>query len=1411
MNRNFTCSSYALRLFGALVLLMTLGLSAQAQVNVALASNGGGATQGPTGGTGQYGPIKYIDGVIIAYPTPPSPFVDTFFSYVQTGGYIKIYKTSGAFFSFSKIVIFKHDRPITSCDIQIRQGGSYTTIHSYNNSVNVVADSVLFDQSYTTDTVRLNNVTGPLSNPSSREIQLWDMQACLGTPPTNNIIGYTGTTNSSTALSPCIGGNVYLNSLSNLTSYAHHYQWQVYTTANPVWTNIPGATSMGYSFQAFSSAQYRVVDTCVSSGLNAASAAINVNVTIPSTMYQPIPYYMGFDVMPWATSSCLTAPFAYDLPAASGWSNSPASGNSSWRIDTANNSATATSGVTTATNSGWTSPPNGQPATPFPFGANRRYARFHTAGAFVNQPGNLDLYLDCSNPTYAGNKQLYFYMLNTPSGVPGGDSLRVLLSTDGGVTFTKLASYDTAGTSGTSTTADLKWRKKSLPIVSNSATTVIRFQAIKINATDGTDIGLDSIYVAVPCTGTPLQGKITPTGTTTGCGGNSYTLSTTGTTMAGNLIYTWQQSTNGGVSFVNVTCGTGFNAQQFTTQPLYDTIKYRLMITCGTTGTPVYTDTVTFNIFEPQYAQIPYAQSFETTWLNTCGFTGNLPSINWANTPGFGNNSWRRNDAATGTSGWNNVNGMWAAPVAFHGNFAARFHSVGSPAGTTGNLDLLINASGTLGSKQLGFAYNNASGNDSLRVYYSADAGCTFTKLASLSTTVGWAYNTLLVPSNSANTIIRFQAYGDFGTTDIGLDTVTVIAPCTGAPTPGTITTASPCPGINFGVVLQGSTVAANISYQWEDSSSVNPGIWVPIGTNSLAYSTNITVDHWYRVKVTCNNSGITTITPVRHIKIAQFYYCYCGSAATSNAGADIGNLTIRKLPADVVIVNNGTGTPLTNNTTSTATYTDFRGCSTCAFGTPPPAIAPIPLYHDSTYAYFVTQINSGTFTPGTVSIWIDTDRNGLFDPGEKFTQLNTSASSNPSQRVSDTFSIPPTLFVGVTGMRVVLEVPQNTTPVPCGNYAAGETEDYLVDIRYAPCLGQASAGTAYGNDTSGCVGYAVTIIDTSHEHFKYNISWLWQYSPDGNSWADIPGSQMRDTVNDILIGQSFYRLRMICYNTLDTTYSNMVKYSINPPYACYCFSQAIGGNMDSSDIGGFTLGTYANNVGGPHLKNALAVRARTDYTKSGLIDLYVDSTYLLQVYHIMKSNTHGDAKVTIFMDLNDDLMYNITANPSTNELIYTGFTSATNFLLKDSITIPPYAITGLQTGMRVILNNNTGPNAPSDSACGVYTSGETEDYIVMFHYKTTGIENLGNISLLTIYPNPAEGRFNVRYVAKKAIEHATVTVTNITGQKVMEQHYTNPGKEFSKEFDASGMARGVYLVELKADSEKITRKLIVR
>lgn len=1384
MNYNATYRKITLILTGVIVMMTAVWNRLSAQTNVASSAFGTVATHS-AGGTGAgsssqppntagYGPSHYNNDTLVKIGqfsfSPAYDIQDQ--SYVSSGGWIEFAFPSNV--TFNKVVIYKESRPMTNAVFQYYNTAtaSYVDFYTYENYINNEQDSVTFP-AVTTTKFRINNVVSlGNGNPNFREIRVLTPAtvACAGAPtvsaasvtliPSVAVPSYLQPDYQST-INTCPGKLICLSAYNLPFTTGLSFQWKKGGTP------IPGATNRTYVFNAYETANYTVTVSCGASSNTSNIVAVNVS----AQSFASLPYYQGFDNA-WTNSSCVSGQYARDIPGDGYWSNSPSFGNTSWRIDS-----------TGTYTSGWTGSIAAITAQ-----SGGRFARFHSSAAPSFNAGNLELYVNCSG---AGDKALYFYQINTMGTT--NDSLIVYLSTDNGANFTRIGGWDTA----------ISWRRRWLPIQSTSAQTIIRFQGMRKNS-DGTDIGIDSVYIAPPCSGSPVAGTITQASPTLGCPGSVYTLYTSGTSMAGDLVYQWEYSNNSVQWFP--ACGPSANGLIYTTPAIYDSIYYRMGVKCGTGGSFVYTPPLALYIAQPTYAPIPFSENFNSTWMslasgNTCG-TRPLPSMYFANQPTTGNNSWRRNDDGTGT--WSNANNGSYTPTGVTGvpgDYSARFHSNQTPGGVAGSLDLLVDCSGTAGTKELSFAMINAQGNDSLRVLYSTDAGCSFTYLQTFFTATSWTFNTVPVPSNSATTIVRFQAYSDFGASDIGIDSVRMVPPCVGTPNAGVINATPPCPGVNFTMNISGYSQAASITYQWFESASGNPGSFTPIANaTTTTYTTNISATMYYYVVLTCNNTTLTDTTPVKMVPVANFYYCYCNSGATSTSGSDIGNFTIKSIDpvtsGQATHLNNGSATPSNNNANATNTYTDYRN-----------TISPIIMYHDSTYILSVSQINSSSFTASTVSVWIDTNRDGVFQPTERFMNRSTSLSSNPAQTVKDTFVMLNTAQVGITGLRVVMEQPTNGTPAPCGTFTYGETEDYLINISYPPCDGPVDPGVSYISDTASCVGYTVTVADTSHERERSGIEWVWQYSPDGNSWANILGSQGHDSVTQVVTGPVFYRMRLICYNTLDTSYSNVQSVSINPAVSCYCFSQAIGGtDGDSSDIGAFYMDDIAINVGGPHLKNQEAYRMRTDYTHIATPELWVDSSYALSIYHIMRSDDHADAKITVFMDFNANLRYDIP-----EERVWTTYATANHFTVDTIITIPHNAIPDAPVGMRLVLNNDVSPNIPSDSACGTYTSGETEDYVVIFRTPLSGVNDTKNLTWMNVFPNPNEGKFTISFTATKAVSRATVTVSSVTGQKIQEQEYNNAGREFSQQIDLTGMPRGVYFVELRADAERYVRKVVIK
>src|SRR5690606_27179848 len=310
------------------------------------------------------------------------------------------------------------------------------------------------------------------------------------------------------------------------------------------------------------------------------------------------------------------------------------------------------------------------------------------------------------------------------------------------------------------------------------------------------------------CTGSFSTGIISSPGTL--CAGEFANLTTVGTTMAGGLSYQWEQSPDGTTSQAAVG-GSGANTQFYTTPSLYDTLYYRLAVSCG--AQTATTPSIMIPVTPPFYADVPYVQNFED-W-STPAFCGTfaLPDSNWANSLPTSNNSWRKNTQGNNAPWTSATSGQYNTQPSVSGQYSARFHSAYAPGGSTAQLDLLVNCNQQPGNKQIEFHYRNDDGDDSLIVWYSIDSGFTFTAIDTLYAVPSWTEYRYPLVSNSPKTIVRLQGYSDYATntgSDIYIDSFRIVEPCTSPIVAGTINNVvSACKNDTFLLYLMGNTQAA--------------------------------------------------------------------------------------------------------------------------------------------------------------------------------------------------------------------------------------------------------------------------------------------------------------------------------------------------------------------------------------------------------------------------------------------------------------------------------------------------------------------------------------------------------------------------------------------------------------------------
>ena len=351
----------------------------------------------------------------------------------------------------------------------------------------------------------------------------------------------------------------------------------------------------------------------------------------------------------------------------------------------------------------------------------------------------------------------------------------------------------------------------------------------------------------------------------------------------------------------------------------------------------------------------------------------------------------------------------------------------------------------------------------------------------------------------------------------IGIDDAvytTFPPPCTGTPAPGnTISSATDvCPGINFNLSVQNNTPGSGVTYQWQ--SSPDNTTWTNIaGATTATLTVNQVASTYYRLNVTCSgNTGSSTSVLV---PMSPATSCYCNSSANSIDDEDIFNVTIGDLnnssdcstiaPGALSVQNrysnytNGTGIPAPANLVSGGTNPFSVRIGTCG----------------------------GNFTNST-AMWIDLNQNGAFEVSEK---LYVSAAGTPGPHTeSANVLIPASALSGTTRMRVVtVETGTPGNIVPCGGYAWGETEDYLVDI--TPCV-PVTVGTQPVGRTIVCGGNTTFSVVLNGSYPAYQ----WQQRTSAAApWTDVVNNTMFSgattntlTITEALSSMNGYQYRVV-------------------------------------------------------------------------------------------------------------------------------------------------------------------------------------------------------------------------------------------------------------------------------------------
>ncbi|MCE2681381.1 MAG: GEVED domain-containing protein [Cryomorphaceae bacterium] len=297
---------------------------------------------------------------------------------------------------------------------------------------------------------------------------------------------------------------------------------------------------------------------------------------------------------------------------------------------------------------------------------------------------------------------------------------------------------------------------------------------------------------------------------------------------------------------------------------------------------------------------------------------------------------------------------------------------------------------------------------------------------------LGWAATT----AGSNATPLATTTYGN-NRPNIRI-TYTLPPTCNGTPDGGIAvsTTPSICPDVNFVVQLNNASQGDGITYQWQVSTNGTTYNNIS-GATAPSLTTSQDIDSYYQCVVTCGPSGFSgTSTPVQ-VTTNPFMQCYCTSTATNFANEEIFNVTVGSLNNTSTCGTTGTGSSTLN------AYSDFT------------SVAAPNLAATATYSLGVTVGTCGTINNNMSKVFIDYNQNGLFTDAGELVYVSPAPVVGVNT-INAAFVVPASAVVGLTRMRVInMQTISAATINPCGTYAFGETEDYMVNITPAPTCPQ--------------------------------------------------------------------------------------------------------------------------------------------------------------------------------------------------------------------------------------------------------------------------------------------------------------------------------------------------------------------
>ncbi len=404
-----------------------------------------------------------------------------------------------------------------------------------------------------------------------------------------------------------------------------------------------------------------------------------------------------------------------------------------------------------------------------------------------------------------------------------------------------------------------------------------------------------------------------------------------------------------------------------------------------------------------------------------------------------------------------------------------------------------------------------------------------------------------------------------------------------------------------------------------------------------------------------------------------------------------------------------------------------------------------------SSYALSVTGNTDGPYT-NTVWAYIDWDGDETFTGANEVFLVGTMYFSNCDavDAVTLDITVPLDAVVGNTRMRIVKQygedVPSPNDGCTLEGIGYGQVEDYTLTI----VAGEICDAVPEPGNTTGpaqiCAGVSFT-LGVQNASFDLGLSYQWEVSTDGTTWADAPGNSTSAFYATTQSEATWYRVQVTCA-AIGTAASEPLTVAMAPGADCYC--STIDFVLSVEPICNITFANIDNDspsdVDGPP-----GYEDFTDITA----ELTAGNDYLLSV----TGNTSGNYTnyVSAFFDWDGD------GNFETIVLMDSLVNSVCDSTISVMVSVPIDAAPASR--MRIVKDYSTYPVDP----CASYFFGQAEDYSIAVTLSV-GISSVSTPEF-NVYPNPATTEL---FIASANGVPAHVKVYDVLGHLVLEQSATD-------------------------------------